>query len=131
MEAVNEAWRSATMEMPTAELTRVLQGAYEAHQPAMSRGRAARLRYAHAGGKLPPRIVVHGNRTATIQASYRRYLENTFIRHFRLKGTPLIIEFRDGDNPFKDRKNVLTDRQKAKRRRLKKFTGRKSRRKGR
>ena len=127
MDAVLEAWRSATHDFPTAVLTRVLQKAYEDHQPAMSKGRAARLRYAHAGGKLPPRIVIHGSRTSSIQPAYRRYLENTFIRHFRLRGTPLVIEFRDGDNPFKDRKNKLTDRQKAKRRRLRKFTSRKSR----
>ena len=91
----------------------------------MSKGRAIRLRYAHSGGKFPPRVVVHGNRIKQIQPAYRRYLENTFIRHFKLKGTPLWIQFREGDNPFKDRKNTLTDRQKAKRRRLKKFTARK------
>jgi GTP-binding protein len=128
MDAVREAWHSATIALPTAELTRVLQKAYEAHQPAMSRGRAARLRYAHAGGRLPPRIVIHGSRTRTIQAAYRRYLENTFIRHFKLRGTPLVIEFRDGENPYKDRKNVLTERQVAKRRRLRKHAQRKSRR---
>jgi GTP-binding protein len=128
MGAVMEAWRSATLDLPTAELTRVLRKACTEHQPAMSRGRAARLRYAHAGGKLPPRIVIHGNRTATIQPAYRRYLENTFIRHFGLRGTPLVIEFRDGENPFRDRRNKLTGRQLAKRRRLRKFTGRKTRR---
>jgi hypothetical protein len=38
-----------------------------------------------------------------------------------------VIHFKSGANPFKDRKNVLTERQKAKRRRLKKFTSQKSR----
>ena len=128
MDAVLEAWHSATREFSTSELTRVLQKAFEAHQPPMSRGRSARLRYAHSGGKLPPRIIIHGNRTDTIPDAYRRYLENTFIRHFKLKGTPLIINFRAGRNPFKDRKNVLTDRQKAKRRRLKKYIKGKARR---
>ena len=125
MKAIDEAWDSAMTDMPTAELTRVLREAVDAHQPAMSKGRAIRLRYAHSGGKFPPRVVVHGNRIKQIQPAYRRYLENTFIRHFKLKGTPLWIQFREGDNPFKDRKNTLTDRQKAKRRRLKKFTARK------
>ncbi len=122
MAAAVEAWKSATREFSTNELTRVLQKAFEAHQPPMSRGRTARLRYAHSGGKLPPRIIIHGNRTDTVPDSYRRYLENTFIKHFKLKGTPLVINFRGGDNPFKDRKNILSERQKAKRRRLKKFT---------
>lgn len=127
IKAVREAWRSATIDMPTPELTRVLQKAFEAHQPPMSQGRTARLRFAHAGGSLPPRIIIHGNRTDTIPASYKRYLENVFIRHFKLRGTPLQIDFRSGDNPFKDKKNTLTQRQLAKRKRLKKYTKSKSR----
>ena len=124
--SVKEAWRSATKDMPTPELTRVLQKAWEAHQPPMSQGRSSRLRFAHSGGSLPPRIIIHGNRTDSIPASYRRYLANVFIRHFKLRGTPLQIEFRSGNNPYKDKKNKLTTRQIAKRKRLKKFTGRKS-----
>ena len=127
MAAVQRAWRSARIDMKTPELTRVLRAAFEAHQPPMKQGRTAKLRYAHAGGKLPPRIVIHGSRTDTIPDSYRRYLENRFIQHFQLKGTPLMIDFRDSENPFKGRKNVLTARQQQKRKRLKKFTGRKSR----
>jgi GTP-binding protein len=127
MRAVKKAWRSALMEFSTPELTRVLQQAFDAHQPPMKLGRTAKLRYAHAGGKLPPRIIIHGSRTDTIPDGYRRYLVNKFISHFKLKGTPLVIQFRDSDNPYKDRKNKLTRRQQEKRRRLKKFTSRKSR----
>ncbi|MEE8340146.1 MAG: ribosome biogenesis GTPase Der [Xanthomonadales bacterium] len=127
MRAVKTAWRSALMDFSTPELTRVLQHAFEAHQPPMKLGRTAKLRYAHAGGKLPPRIIIHGSRTDTIPDGYRRYLANKFISHFRLKGTPLVIQFRDSDNPYKDRKNKLTKRQQEKRKRLKKFTSRKSR----
>jgi len=127
MRAVKTAWRSALMEFSTPELTRVLQQAFDAHQPPMKLGRTAKLRYAHAGGKLPPRIIIHGSRTDTIPDGYRRYLINKFISHFKLKGTPLVIQFRDSDNPYKDRKNKLTRRQQEKRKRLKKFTGRKSR----
>ena len=125
MKAVNEAWTSATRDIPTPELTRVLQQAFEAHQPPMSQGRTARLRYAHMGGKIPPRIIIHGNRTDTIPDSYKRYLENTFIKAFRLVGTPVRLEFRGGGNPYQDRKNKLTDRQLRKRKRLKKFADRK------
>lgn len=126
LKAVREAWRSATIDMSTPELTRVLQKAWEAHQPPMSQGRTSRLRFAHAGGNFPPRIIIHGNRTDAIPESYKRYLVNVFIRHYKLRGTPLMIEFRSGENPYKDKKNKLTKRQLAKRRRLKKFTKRKS-----
>jgi len=127
LDAVQRAWRSARTEFSTPELTRVLRAAFEAHQPPMRQGRTAKLRYAHAGGKLPPRIVIHGSRTDTIPDSYRRFLASRFIQHFKLKGTPLFIDFRDSDNPYKDRKNKLTPRQLDKRRRLRKFTARKGR----
>ena len=42
-----------------------------------------------------------------------------FIRkHYRLVGTPIRFEFRDGDNPFAGRANPLTERQRRKRQRL-------------
>jgi len=127
LDAVHQAWRSANMEFSTPQLTRILTEAFEAHQPPMKHGRTAKLRYAHSGGKRPPRIVIHGSRTETIPESYTRYLVNKFIQHFKLKGTPLLVEYRNSDNPYKGRKNVLTKKQKEKRQRLKKFTARKSR----
>ena len=126
LDAVHRAWKSALADFSTPELTRVLKAAFEAHQPPMKQGRVAKLRYAHSGGKLPPRIVIHGSRTDTIPDSYRRYLVNRFIKHFKLRGTPVFLDFRNSDNPYKDKKNKLTRRQMDKRKRLKKFTGRKS-----
>jgi GTP-binding protein len=29
-------------------------------------------------------------------------------KHFKLEGTPIRIEFRDGENPYAGRRNVLT-----------------------
>jgi len=127
LNAVHRAFASATRDFNTPELTRVLIAAFEAHQPPMKQGRTAKLRYAHSGGKLPPRIVIHGSRTDTIPEAYRRYLVNRFIKHFKLRGTPVFLSFRNSDNPYKERKNKLTRRQLDKRKRLKKFTGRKSR----
>ncbi|HET8900081.1 MAG TPA: ribosome biogenesis GTPase Der, partial [Rhodanobacteraceae bacterium] len=53
-----------------------------------------------------------------IAPAYRRYLENFMRKRFRLVGTPVRIELRDGENPYAGRKNVLTERQVKKRRRL-------------
>jgi GTP-binding protein len=125
LDAVQEAWRSARTEFSTAELTRVLTAAFEAHQPPMTQGRTAKLRYAHAGGKSPPRIIIHGSRTETVPDAYTRYLAGQFIRHFKLRGTPLQIAYRNSENPYQGKKNVLSKRQQAKRQRLKKFVRRK------
>jgi GTP-binding protein len=43
-----------------------------------------------------------------------------FRQAFDLKGTPIRIEFRTGENPYQGRRNRLTKRQIQKRQRLKK-----------
>ena len=116
--AVHRAYASATKQFSTSEVTRALEIAYEASPPPVVRGHAAKLRFAHPGGENPPTIVVHGTRLRTLSDSYRRYLENFFRKRFKLVGTPVRFVFKEGDNPYKDRKNVLTERQVAKKKRL-------------
>jgi GTPase len=118
MEAVDVAFESATRDLPTAELTRILEVAVQEHSPPLVRGRRIKLRYAHQGGRNPPVIVIHGNQTERMPETYRRYLSNRFIKVLRLHGTPLRIQLKSGDNPFAGRRNKLTPRQKAKRERL-------------
>ncbi len=124
MEAVDAAWKAATADLKTAELTRVLEEAVQEHQPPLVRGRRIKLRYAHQGGRNPPLIVIHGNQTESVPAAYRRYLVNRFRQAFGLWGTPVRIEFRTAENPFKGRRNRLTPRQQKKRRRLMKHVRR-------
>jgi hypothetical protein len=116
--AVRSAYDAAMREMPTKELTRALEQAVVAHQPPLVRGRRIKLRYAHQGGRNPPVVVIHGNQTQHVPAAYRRYLENYFREVFKLRGTPMRIEFRTDENPFAGRRNELTQRQVRKRQRL-------------
>jgi GTP-binding protein len=118
MTSVRSAYRAAMKELPTRELTRALEQAIVMHQPPLVRGRRIKLRYAHQGGRNPPVVVIHGNQTQHVPDAYRRYLENHFRQTFRLKGTPMRIEFRTDDNPYSDRRNELTPRQQRKRVRL-------------
>ena len=118
MKAVDRAYRAATREISSSDLTRALEMAYEGYQPPLVNGRVAKLRYAHQGGRNPPRVVIHGSRIASLPGSYHRYLENFFRTRFKLEGTPVKLEFREGENPFKGRKNELTASQQRKRQRL-------------
>ncbi|MDQ2068709.1 ribosome biogenesis GTPase Der [Natronospira bacteriovora] len=120
--SVNEAWEAANRDLPTPVLTRALEDAVSRHAPPLIRGHRIKLRYAHQGGKNPPLIVIHGNQTERTPKAYRRYLENYFRQTFDLQGTPIQIEFRSTENPFKGRRNKLTDRQIQKRKRLKRHT---------
>ncbi|PXV60402.1 GTP-binding protein [Dyella jiangningensis] len=118
MKSIVRAHHAATKELGSSELTKTLERAYESYQPPLVRGHAPKLRFAHPGGTNPPTIVIHGSRTKHIAPAYRRYLENFFRKRYRLEGTPVRIEFRDGENPFAGKKNVLTDSQKRKRQRM-------------
>jgi GTP-binding protein len=118
MKAVVNAHRAATKELGSSELTKALELAYESYQPPLVRGHAPKLRFAHPGGTNPPSIVIHGSRTKHIAPAYRRYLENFFRKRFKLDGTPVRIFFRDGENPFAGKKNVLTEAQQRKRQRM-------------
>ncbi|WP_334131609.1 ribosome biogenesis GTPase Der [Silanimonas lenta] len=119
--AVNRAHASVTRSFSTSEINRALEVAYESNPPPAVRGHAPKMRYAHSGGNTPPTFVIHGTRLRGLPESYRRYLENFFRKRFKLVGTPLRFEFREGENPFEGRKNELTERQIAKRRRLLRF----------
>jgi GTP-binding protein len=115
-ESVEKAYTSATKRLVTNELTQVLEGAVFDHQPPMINGRRIKLRYAHAGGHNPPLIVVHGNQTGKIPASYKRYLEKVFRRELGLIGTPIRMEFKSSENPYSGKESVGIDREKEKRR---------------
>ena len=118
MRAVKVAYDASMKDMATPELTRVLETAIEQHQPPLVRGRRIRLRYAHQGGRNPPIIVIHGNQVQHVPDAYRRYLANVFRKNFRLEGTPVRVEFRSDDNPFKGKRNPLTPRQRRSRARM-------------
>ncbi|MGQ0834859.1 MAG: ribosome biogenesis GTPase Der [Gammaproteobacteria bacterium] len=99
-QATIRAHDAAMREMPTPQLTRTLERALEAHQPPLVRGRRIKLRYAHQGGRNPPRIIVHGNQTASVPDAYTRYLANVYRKAFDLFATPVAIEFRTDANPY-------------------------------
>jgi GTP-binding protein len=110
-DSIQSAYRAATDALSTTRLTKVLEGAVEEHQPPMVHGRRIKLRYAHAGGRNPPVIIIHGNQTESVPAQYTRYLEKIFRRELGLHGTPVKVEYRTGDNPYKSK--AVSAKQKA------------------
>jgi GTP-binding protein len=122
---VDQAYANAMRDLPTPELTRLLEVLVQEHQPPLVQGRRVKLRYAHQGGKNPPIIVIHGNQTEQVPDSYKRFLIGRFRTALKLSGTPIRLEFKSGENPFAGKKNKLTQRQIQKRQRLKKFVTRK------
>jgi len=116
--AVHRAHASATRQFGTSEVTKALEIAYETNPPPTVRGHVPKLRFAHPAGDNPPTFVVHGSRLRQLSDTYKRYLENFFRKRFKLVGTPVRFVFKESENPYKDKKNVLSDKQVAKRQRM-------------
>lgn len=117
-DVVQKLYNAAMLDMSTPQLTKILEMAMAAHQPPLVGGRRIKLKYAHQGGHNPPIVVIHGNQTDAVPGAYKRYLMNFYREKLKLRGTPLRIEFRSPENPFKGKKNPLTERQIQKRKRL-------------
>ncbi len=102
--SVDRAYEAAMAHLPTPKLTRALIAAVEKHPPPRGGMSRPKMRYAHQGGSNPPLIIVHGTMLEHVSETYRRYLENTFREVFKLKGTPLRVDFKVGHNPYADKK---------------------------
>ncbi len=98
--AAIRAFDGAMRAIPTSQLTRVMEKALEVHQPPLVKGRRIKLRYAHQGGRNPPRIIIHGTQSSATPEAYRRYLSNTFREAFDLYACPVALEFRSDSNPY-------------------------------
>lgn len=120
LNSADQAANAAVRDLATRKLNDVLAEAIQAHPPPIVRRHRIKLSYAHQGGRRPPLIIIHGNQTERLPATYRRYLINRFRKAFRLKGTPIRIELRSGENPYAGRRNRLTPRQMRSRQRVRK-----------
>jgi GTP-binding protein len=121
VDAALAAHKNAGAEFPTPRLNKVLADALAVNPPPLVRGRQVRLRYAHQGGKYPTRIVVHGNQAERLPDHYKSYLEGAFRKALHLRGTPVRVELRTGDNPYGGHRNKLTPRQGKSRKRMLRF----------
>lgn len=103
--SIIQAHASANRKMSTPVLTRLLLEAVQFQQPQRSGVFRPKMRYAHQGGMNPPIIIIHGNSLEHVTESYKRYLEGRFRKEFDLVGTPLRIQMKTSENPFKNKES--------------------------
>ena len=101
--SIAQAHRAATCKMSTPVLTRLLLEAVQFQSPQRAGMFRPKLRYAHQGGMNPPVIIIHGNSLEHVGATYKRFLEGRFRKAFNLEGTPLRIEMKTSENPYKNK----------------------------
>jgi len=118
MKSIDQAYASAYKDFNTRHLTDLLEEAVFKHNPPLHNGRRIKLRYAHQGGRNPPVIVIHGNKTEFLTSTYERYLIGFFINKLKLKGTPVRIELKSGANPYARNRNQSSGTQQKNKKRL-------------
>jgi GTP-binding protein len=123
-DAVQEAYKASTQELPTPKLTALLEQAVFEHNPPMVKGRRIKLKYVHCGGYHPPTLILHGNQLQNLPASYLRYLEKFYRQALHMVGTPIRFECKIAANPYAQRREKLTPRQQHSGRKLQKKLGR-------
>ena len=121
---VEAAHAAAFIKLSTPKLTRVLEMAVEQHTPPKNGLFRPKPRYAHQGGKNPPIIILHGNALEGLRDDYKRYLESSFRKAFKLQGTPLRIQIKEGEskNPYEGKtRGPLTESEATRMRRQKRI----------
>jgi GTP-binding protein len=122
---INNTFENANTRFSTSKLNRVLELANRSHSAPPVGGKRLKLKFVNQSSTLPPTFVFHGNNTENVPNAYLRFLQNIFIRELGLKNTPIKLLFKSGENPFKDKKNKLNERQIKKKRRMMKFVKKK------
>jgi GTPase len=121
MEAAIKVAKRASSGFSTAFLNRALADITTRHAPPVVRGKAIKIKHIHQAGESPPTFVLYGNKVDELPEPYKKYLHNALASALGLEGVTLKLRFRQSENPFKDKKNRLTDRQIRKKKRLRQF----------
>ena len=122
---IKKSFEHAGGRFPTSLLNKILEKANNAHQAPPVGGKRPKLKFVNQSDVFPPTFIFHGNNVNNISNSYERFLKNFFISSLKLSNTPIKIQYKSGDNPFKDKKNILSARQIQKKKRLMKFVKKK------
>jgi len=98
--AILEMHRVWNTRITTAQLNRWLAEAVESHPPPAVSGRRLKLRFMTQVKARPPSFVAWCSRPDAMPESYLRYLVNGLRDAFGLKGVPIRLALRKGENPY-------------------------------
>jgi GTP-binding protein len=103
MQAILDAHAVWNKRVSTNALNRWLDEALSAHPPPAVSGRRLKINYITQPKARPPTFVLFCTRADAMPDIYIRYLVNSLRESFDLPGTPIRLQLREKDNPFKGR----------------------------
>ncbi|MEO1610891.1 MAG: ribosome biogenesis GTPase Der [Pseudomonadota bacterium] len=99
--SMHEIWN---IRLTTAKLNNWLLAKVQGHPPPAPSGRRIRLRYMTQVKARPPSFMVSCSKPEDLPESYTRFLVNGLRKDFGMRGVPIRIAMRKGDNPYADKK---------------------------
>ena len=102
----------------TSKLNVILEEAHTANPPQLSGRFRPRIKYANLLSSQPVILRIQGNNLDKLTKQYQKYLENFLRKKLKFEGIPIKIIFKNNINPFGDKKNKLSKKQLAKRKRI-------------
>jgi GTP-binding protein len=90
--------------LSTARLNRWLAEALQRHQPPALKGRRLKIRYLTQVRTRPPTFALFGNRVEELPDDYQRYLVGSLRDTFGLRGAPIRLLLKEGDNPYEPKR---------------------------
>ena len=128
LNAITALHHRANKSFTTPKLNKLLNSFLENINVPGIKGREIKIKFVNFGGNNPTTLILHGNITNTSAPSnFKRFLEKSFNKALHLQGVTLKLIFKKSENPFSNKKQVLTDRQIKKKKRLMKHVKSKKR----
>jgi GTP-binding protein len=99
MPQIDQAFENTKKRISTSTLNDIINEAVMLTPPPSYKGRRLKIYYTAQVDIAPPKFLFHVNDKGLIHFSYERYLENKIRESFDLKGTPIILQFKNrGEN---------------------------------
>tara|TARA_B100001250_G_scaffold59800_1_gene46623 strand:- start:529 stop:1845 length:1317 start_codon:yes stop_codon:yes gene_type:complete len=89
-----DVYNRITRKLSTKKLNDILKMIIEKNPPSSAKGKSIRIKYVTQVSREPFVLALYLNSPNMITTSYKRYLENSFRKHFDLMGVSLKLSFR-------------------------------------
>ena len=110
--------KKSVKKIDTSKLNNLVEEASKSNPPQMSGRFRPKIKYANLLSSQPTIIRIQGNNLDKLSKQYQKYLENYLRKKMHFEGIPIKLVFKNNTNPFGDKKNKLTKKQLAKRKRI-------------
>ncbi|HSH09770.1 MAG TPA: ribosome biogenesis GTPase Der, partial [Oceanipulchritudo sp.] len=102
LKVARSLWETSGRTLPTSKINALVHAMIEKRQPRFIDNKRFKAYYTVQTGTRPFMFRIFCNRATKLDDSYRRYLQNGFIKHFRLEGCPLRFELKGKEKRYGD-----------------------------